>query len=64
MNTGIIVTMGFIAIGTAVTEKVCNAFGKSDIAQYVSVAGTSLVGISAIALAFQLLNKVKEAFGG
>jgi hypothetical protein len=64
MNANIIVTMGFIAIGTAVTEKVCDSFGKGDIGRYVSVAGTSLVGISAIALAFQLLNKVKEAFGG
>ena len=48
MNTGLIITMGFVAIGTAVTEKICDAMGKGDIAQWVRLGGTSLVGASAV----------------
>lgn len=61
MNTGLIITMGMVAISTAVTEKVCEAFGKSDMAQWVRVGGTSLVGTTAVALAISLLTTVKKA---
>jgi hypothetical protein len=64
MNTGLIITMGFVAIGTAVTEKVCDALGKGDMSQWVRLGGTSLVGASAVGLAISLLNQVKKAFGG
>lgn len=64
MNTTLIITMGFTAVGTAVVEKVLIAFGKSDMAQYVNIGGTSLIGAQAVGLAFNLLNQVKKAFAG
>jgi hypothetical protein len=61
MNTALLITMGFCAVGTAVTEKVCIAFGKTDMAEYVRVSGTSMVGATAIGLAVSLLNTLRKA---
>lgn len=62
MNTALIVTMGSVAIVTAVSEKVCVAFGKADIAGWVNIAGMSLVGASAVGLAINLLKTVSTLF--
>lgn len=62
MNATLIVTMGFVAVGTAVAEKVCTALGKQDMAEWIRVAGISLVGVTAVGLAINLLNKVKGMF--
>lgn len=64
MNTTLIISMGAVAIGTAVSQKVCEALGKTDMAAWIGLAGTSLVGITAVGLAMNLLNKAKEAIGG
>lgn len=62
MNTGLIITMAMCGIGTAVSEKILDALGKGDMSAWVRVGGTSLVGASAIGLAINLLNQVKNAF--
>lgn len=58
MNTGLIVTMGLVAVGTAVCEKICEALGKSDMASWIRVGGTSLVGATAISLAIKLIQMI------
>jgi len=62
MNTGLIITMGMVAIGGAVTEKILIAMGKPDQAEWIKLGSTSLVGATAVGLALKLLKQVKEAF--
>lgn len=61
---GTIIAIGSVAITTAVTEKICFAFNRPDMAEWTKVAGMSLSGGLAVSLAISLLNQVKEAFGG
>jgi hypothetical protein len=62
MNTVLIITMGTVAVGTAVVEKICTALGKQDMSDWVRVGGTSLVGATAVGLAINLLNTVRKMF--
>jgi hypothetical protein len=56
MNTTLIVTMAAIGISSAVAEKLLNAFGKVDMAQFVNIAGLSGIGVTAIAIVIKLLK--------
>ena len=60
MNTGIIVTMGSIAVASAIASKIANNFGETDIAQYIKVAGVSGAGITAIGLVIKLLKMIPK----
>ncbi|MCX7837816.1 MAG: hypothetical protein N2323_07755 [candidate division WOR-3 bacterium] len=60
MNTGLIITMGMVAVGGAVTEKILIAMGKPDQAEWIKLATTSLVGLTAVNLAIQLLKRLKD----
>lgn len=56
MNTTLIVTMAAIGISAAVAEKLLNAFGKVDMAQFVNIAGLSGIGVTALGIVIKLLK--------
>ncbi|NMM62076.1 hypothetical protein HBE96_05100 [Clostridium sp. P21] len=56
MNTTLIVTMAAIGISAAVAEKLLNAFGKVDMAQFVNIAGLSGIGVTALGIVIKLLQ--------
>lgn len=60
MGAGTIVSMGFIIIGTAVTEKIVVALGKTEYIDYIRVGGISLIGAKAIGMAINLLNTANK----
>jgi hypothetical protein len=62
MNAALIVTMGLVGVGSAVCEKVLVAMGKADTAEWIRVGGISLVGVTAVGLAVNLLKTVKGMF--
>lgn len=61
MNTTII-SMAGVAVVTAVGEKVSAAFGKQELAQMISIAGLSLLGIAALKLVKDLLGTCTNLF--
>lgn len=56
MNTTLIVTMAAIGISASVAEKLLNAFGKVDMAQFVNIAGLSGIGVTALGIVIKLLQ--------
>ncbi len=56
MSTGLIITMAGIGITATVGEKLLNAFGKSDMASFMNIAGLSGLGLMAITLVIKLLQ--------
>lgn len=59
-NAKIIVTMGGMAIGSHIIEKLCTALGKQDIAQSISVVTISLIGTTVATASFKLLSTVNS----
>lgn len=57
-----IISIGSVAIATAVTEKICNVIGRPDIGEYAKVAGVGLSGGLAVGIAVSLLKQVASAF--
>ncbi|MHB9924623.1 hypothetical protein [Clostridium botulinum] len=59
-NTKIIITMGSMAVGSCLIERLCTALGKQDIAQSISVVTISLMGVTVATTAFKLLDTVSS----
>lgn len=62
INGTLLVTMGKIAIATAVIDMVCVAFGRNDIARFVTIAGVSAVAGTTIKMAVDVVNTVSTLF--
>lgn len=60
MSIGTILTMLGIGVGSAVGEKVLNAFGKSDMASFVNIAGLTGIGGTAVYMVVDLINKLRS----
>lgn len=58
-STSIIVSLGGLAVATAVGGKIASALGEMDIAQYIKVAGVSASGLTAIGIIMKLLSMLK-----
>ena len=61
MNITTIITMLGIGVGSAIGEKVLNAFGKSDMASFINIAGLAgLAGLGTTAVYFivDLISKL------
>lgn len=58
MSIGTIITMLSIGVGTAIGEKVLNAFGKSDMASFINIAGLSGLGATAVYFIVELITKL------
>ena len=58
MNVTTIITMLGIGVGSAVAEKVLNAFGKSDMASFVNISGLAGLGAMAIYFIVELIGKL------
>ena len=58
-STAIIISLGGLAVATAVGEKISNAIGQTEIATYIKVGGISASGITAIGLVYKLLGMLK-----
>ena len=58
-TTTIIISLGGLAVATAVCEKIANSIGQTEIATYIKVGGISGSGIVAIGLAYKLLSTLK-----
>ena len=58
MNVTTIITMLGIGVGSAIGEKVLNAFGKSDMASFINIAGLSGLGATAVYFIVDLINKL------
>lgn len=58
MEIGLIIGMTGIGVGTAVAEKVLNSIGKTDLANFVSIAGLSGLGLTAVGLICKLLQSL------
>ena len=63
-NTKVIITMGGLAVGSCLIEKLCYALGKTDIAQCVSVVTISLAGATVATASYNLLNTVSKCITG
>mgnify|MGYP001417867422 CR=1 FL=1 len=50
MNTGVIITMTTITVGSAVAQKVFSSVGKSDEAQYLDLATKAGLGGMALSI--------------
>lgn len=58
MSIGTIITMLSIGVGTAIGEKVLNAFGKPDMASFINIAGLSGLGATAVYFIVELITKL------
>lgn len=58
MNVTTIITMLSIGVGSAVGEKVLNAFGKSDMASFINIAGLSGLGATTVYFIVDLISKL------
>lgn len=58
MNIGTIITMLSIGVGSAIGEKVLNAFGKSDMASFINIAGLAGLGATAVYFIVDLISKL------
>lgn len=56
MSTALIITMAGIGITATVAEKLLNAFGKSDMASFLNIAGLAGLGLMAIGIIIKLLQ--------
>jgi hypothetical protein len=63
MGSGVIITMGSIAIGTFIIEKILNASGKITEAQLCNIAGFSLLGTMTLVIVINLLGKCRKLLG-
>lgn len=62
--SSVLITMVSAGMITAVSEEICNAMGKGDIARWIKVGGISLCISLALGLAIKAINQAKMAFGG
>jgi|GEM_PF-1744194 len=60
MSVTVIITMGSISVGCAITEKVLSKLGKSDEAQMVNITGLSMLGVTAIACVIKIFSEMKK----
>ncbi|WP_305153825.1 hypothetical protein [uncultured Clostridium sp.] len=60
MSVSTILTMLSIGVGSAVGEKVLNAFGKSDMASFINIAGLTGLGATAVYFIVDLIGKLGE----
>lgn len=58
MNVTTIITMLKISVGSAIAEKVLHAFGKSDMASFINIAGLSGLGATAVYFIVELISKL------
>ncbi|WP_297711967.1 hypothetical protein [Clostridium sp.] len=58
MNVTTIITMLGIGVGSAVAEKVLNAFGKADMASMINIAGLTGLGATAVYFIVDLIAKL------
>lgn len=59
MTTGIIIGMVGIGVGAAVGEKILNALGKGEMANFVNIAGMSGMGVTAVGAVISLISQLK-----
>lgn len=59
MDIGTIITMGSLAVGSAVAEKVLIYFGKTDAAQFCNISTMCGLGGTAISGVVTLFSKLR-----
>jgi|APDOM4702015159_1054818.scaffolds.fasta_scaffold14032_2 hypothetical protein len=56
----IIIAMASCGVISAVSEKILNSFGKSDMASFTNIAGLAGVGISGLGLVMKLIQMLAK----
>ena len=56
----VIVEIGSAAILAAVLEKVCLSFNRQDLAEWIRVAGISIIGVTAVTSVFKLIDLLQK----
>jgi hypothetical protein len=60
MSLGLIITMGSVSVGGALIEKLLGKLGKSDEAQMVGIASTTMLGATVVGCVLKLIGDVRK----
>lgn len=60
MDTAIIITMATVSIGSAISEKILASLGKTQEAQYCSVASSSMLATTAIGCVIKAISSLRQ----